>query len=77
MYKKVLCPYCGHSMTSRMMCYLEGSFKAWYECNKCGSRSPLQEMKGKPVQVQAASRAAALRRYTPSEDIRKAARVEV
>lgn len=75
MCKSVLCPYCGHKMTSRMLCHSLDRFKGWYECDKCGSTSPKVEYKGNSVQTQFASRAAALRRFTPSEEIRKAVRI--
>ena len=63
MSEKVLCPWCGKVMQCRMMNYLDGKIKAWYECARCGARSPLIEINALPVQVKEAVKAAALRRY--------------
>lgn len=65
MREKVLCPYCGREMINRMMRYLSGDIKAWFECGKCGARSPLKETAGKPADVLKAAKAMAMLRYEP------------
>lgn len=67
MGNKVICPYCGREMTSRMMRYLSGDVKAWFECFGCGSRSPVKERAAKPADMLEMAKAAALMRYEPAK----------
>lgn len=60
---KVICPYCGKEMSNRMMRYLSGDIKTWYECFRCGSRSPVKERHATPAQMLEMAKAAALMRY--------------